>query len=124
MVLYSKSKEGQRVFFCFGLWLKQIGVLIMIQCKDCELCEMGPDGRRTFKCDPFVNIKEPECIAKWQLIRLDMLVSSYHGMLQWQNKMAPLQDKIFKYMKREIDDMDESDSWKSDEEETEEEDDI
>lgn len=85
---------------------------------------MGPDGRRTFKCDPFVNIKEPECIAKWQLIRLDMLVSSYHGMLQWQKKMAPLQDKIFKFMKREIDDMDESDSWKSDEEEGEEEDEI
>ena len=85
---------------------------------------MGPDGRRTFKCDPFVNIKEPECIAKWQLIRLDMLVSSYHGMLQWQNKMAPLQDKIFKYMKREIDDMDESDSWRSDEDEAEEENDI
>ena len=96
----------------------------MIQCKDCELCAMGPDGRRTFKCDPFVNIKEPECIAKWQLIRLDMLVSSYHGMLQWQKKMAPLQDKIFKFMKREIDDMDESDSWKSDEEEGEEEDEI
>ena len=45
-------------------------------------------------------------------------------MLQWQNKMAPLQDKIFKYMKREIDDMDESDSWRSDEDEAEEENDI
>ncbi len=96
----------------------------MIQCKDCELCEMGSEGRRTFKCDPFVNIKEPECIAKWQLIRLDMLVSSYRGMFEWQKKMAPLQDKIFKYMKREIDDMDESDNWKSDEDEAEEGEDI
>lgn len=89
----------------------------MIQCKDCELCEMGPDNRRTFKCDPFVNIKEPECIAKWQLIRLDMLVSTYQGMLKWYEKMAPLQSKIMKYMQRELDDMNETEKWKIDEEE-------
>ena len=87
-----------------------------MQCKDCEFCEIGADGRRTFKCDPFINIKEPECIAKWQLIRLDMLVASYRGMLEWQKKLAPLQDKILKYMHREIEDMDESDSWKLDDE--------
>ena len=34
----------------------------MIQCKDCELCEAGPNGKRIFRCDPFNNIKEPECI--------------------------------------------------------------
>ena len=87
----------------------------MIQCKDCELCELGPDGRRTFKCDPFMNVKEPECIGKWQLIRLNMLLSTYQGMVAWYEKLAPLQDKIFKYMKREIDDIDESDQWKVDE---------
>ncbi len=92
----------------------------MIQCSDCELCEIGPDGRRTFKCDPFSNIKEPECIAKWQLIRLDMLVASYGRMLRWQKKMEPLQDKIFRYMQREIEDIDESEQWKVDEEEGEE----
>lgn len=86
----------------------------MIQCKDCDLCEFGPDGQRTFKCDPFSNIKEPQCIAKWQLIRLDMLVNSYQSMLKWYNKMGPLQDKLFKYMQREIDTMEESDSWKLD----------
>ena len=84
----------------------------MIQCSECELCEMGPGNHRTFKCDPFTNIKEPECLAKWQLIRLDMLVASYQGMLNWYQKMAPMQDKIFKYMQREIDDMEETDSWK------------
>ena len=89
----------------------------MIQCKDCEFCEIGPDGQRIFKCDPFVNIKEPECIAKWQLIRLDMLVANYRGMLKWYEKLAPLQDKIFKYMKREIEDIDESEHWKLDDEE-------
>ena len=100
----------------------------MIQCKDCEFCETGPGGKRTFKCDPFTNIKEPECIAKWQLIRLDMLLASYQGMLKWYGKLAPLQDKIFKYMQREISDLDEADSWKLgdeellDDEEQEEED--
>ncbi len=88
----------------------------MIQCKDCEFCDIGTEGQRTFKCDPFVNIKETECIAKWQLIRLDMLVASYRQVLQSQQKLAPLQDKIFKYMQREMDDLDESDRWKIDDE--------
>jgi len=95
----------------------------MIQCKDCELCEIGPDGRRTFKCDPFTNIKEPECIAKWQLIRLDMLVASYQQMTRWYGKLAPLQDKLFKFMKREIEDIDESDRWRLDDEDEEKEED-
>jgi hypothetical protein len=87
-------------------------VIKMIQCKDCEFCETGSDGRRSFKCDPFTNIKEPSCINKWQLIRLDMLLASYQQMLKWQNKLAPLQDRIFRYMKRELEDMDESERWK------------
>ena len=86
----------------------------MIQCKDCEFCEIAPEGRRTFKCDPCINIKEPECIAKWQLFRLDMLLASYQTMLNWQEKFSPLQDKILKYMQREIEDIDESESWKID----------
>jgi len=92
----------------------------MIQCKDCEFCEIGSDGRRTFKCDPFINIKEAECVAKWQLIRLDMLVASYQGMLKMQEKLAPLQDKLFKYMQKEIEDMDESDRWRIDDDDKEE----
>jgi hypothetical protein len=96
----------------------------MIQCKDCEFCEFSPDGRRNFKCDPFVNIKEPECISKWQLIRLDMLLASYQSMLKWYGKLAPLQDKLFKYMQREINDLDEADSWKLDEQEDVEDEEI
>ena len=46
-----------------------------------------------------------------------MLVVSYQKMIQWQEKMAPLQDKIFKYMQREIEDIDESERWKVDEDE-------
>jgi hypothetical protein len=86
----------------------------MIQCKDCEFCQIDSEGRRSFKCDPFVNVKEPECIAKWQLIRLDMLLVSYQGMLKWYGKLAPLQDKIIRYMQREISDLDETESWKLD----------
>jgi len=93
----------------------------MIQCKDCEFFEMGPDGRRTFKCEPFTNIKEPECIAKWQLIRLDMLLASYQSMLKWQKEFAPLQKRLFKYMNRELEDMDETERWKTDEEGDEDE---
>jgi hypothetical protein len=81
---------------------------------------MGTDGRRSFKCDPFTNIKEAECVAKWQLIRLDMLLASFHGMVKFQNKLAPLQDKILKYMQHEIEDLDEADRWKIDDEEEEE----
>ena len=93
----------------------------MIQCKDCEFCEISPDGKRTFKCDPFINIKEPDCIAKWQLIRLDMLLASYQTMLKWYGKLAPLQDKMFRYMEREINELDETEQWKVDDDEEDEE---
>ena len=96
----------------------------MIQCIDCEFYEIGPDGRKSFNCDPFSNIKEPECLSKWQLIRLDMLLASYQRMLGWYGKLAPLQDKLFKYMQREINDLDEADSWKFDQEEDDEQDNI
>jgi len=89
----------------------------MIQCSQCELLEIGPDRRRTFKCDPFSNIKEPECIAKWQLIRLDMLLAGYAGMLRMQKEMEPLQRKMMKFVEREMNDIDESDKWKVDENE-------
>ena len=86
----------------------------MTQCEDCEHYQTGPDGQKIFKCNPFSNIKESDCLAKWQLIRLDMLVATYQAMLKFQNKMAPLQDKILNYMQREIEDIDESDKWKID----------
>lgn len=87
----------------------------MIQCKDCEHYQQDEHGRRIFRCDPFLNIKEPECLMKWQLLRLDLLVSHYQTMLAMQQKLAPMQDKILKYVKKELDDIDESDRWKTDE---------
>ena len=49
---------------------------------------------------------------KWQLLRLDLLVSQHQTTLSWQQKMAPMQNKIFKYIQRELDDIDEADRWK------------
>lgn len=91
----------------------------MIQCKDCELFEIDPSGRRIFRCDPFQNIKEPECLQKWQILRLDALISMYRGMAAWQEKMGPLQDKLIRYFKREIEELDESENWKFDADEDE-----
>jgi hypothetical protein len=88
----------------------------MIQCKDCELCQTGPDGKRIFRCDPFSTIKEPQCLEKWQLLRLDMLVAAYQGMLKWYNRLAPIQDKLYKYVEREIQDIEESEQWKLEDE--------
>jgi hypothetical protein len=84
----------------------------MIQCTDCEFYEQAPEGRKMFKCDPFVNIKEPECLSKWQILRLDMLLSRYQGVISQQQQMAPMQSKIMRYIERELDDLDESDKWK------------
>ena len=84
----------------------------MIQCSDCEFYEIDEFGRKKFKCDPFANIKESECLLKMQIMRLDMLAASYRSMLNWQEKMGPMQNKLFKYVQREIDDIDESDNWK------------
>ena len=86
----------------------------MLQCKDCEFCETTPQGQRTFKCDPFTNIKEPECIQKWQLIRLDMLVAGHRNLISWYEKMGPMQKKIFKYVQKELEGIDEAESWKTD----------
>jgi hypothetical protein len=89
----------------------------MIQCKDCQYFKIGPHGEHGFTCDPFVNIVEPECLAKWQLIKINQMVAGYQATLNYYQKLAPLQEKVFKIMEREMDDIDESEKWKVDEEE-------
>ena len=88
----------------------------MIQCKDCEYYSEDAEGRRMFACDPFKNIKEPHCLVKWQLLRLDLLVAAFRGMAGFQEKMGPMQDKILKYVQRELEDLAESERWKVDDE--------
>lgn len=84
----------------------------MIQCKDCEFCEMDGKGQVQLKCNPFSDIKEPECLLKWQLLRLDLMTRAYMATITEYRKIAPLQEKLYRRMSREMDDMDDADSWK------------
>jgi hypothetical protein len=59
---------------------------------------------------------EPECILKWQLVKINQMVSSYQATLNYYRKLAPMQEKMFKVMERELDDMNEGEKWKVDEE--------
>ncbi len=84
----------------------------MIQCAECEFADVGPDGSVRVRCNPLVNVKEAECLAKWQLMRLEALVQAYNVTLSQHRRLAPLQEKMMKFMEREIEEVDEADSWK------------
>ncbi len=84
----------------------------MMQCKDCELFQRQPTGEIAFGCDPFTNIKEPECLAKWQIIKINQMVAGYQATLDYYRKLAPLQEKMFKVVEREIDEMSEGEKWR------------
>ncbi len=92
----------------------------MIQCIDCEYCIKDELGRIHLKCNPFENVKEPECIQKWLLMKLDVMVRSYQATLGFYQKLAPLQEKMLKHLERELDEMEEADKWKYLDEESEE----
>ncbi len=91
---------------------RQEGDLVMIQCSDCEFFERRPDGSLGFACDPFTTIKEPECLVKWQLIKLDTMVQAYQATVRMYERMAPLQERMLRHMEREMDEAEEADSWK------------
>ena len=84
----------------------------MIQCRDCEFCVIDEHGRMQFKCNPFDNIREPECLQKWTLLKMDMLLRAYQTTVGYYQKFAPMQEKMFKYLEREIDDAQDADRWK------------
>jgi len=86
----------------------------MLQCKDCEFCELGPQGQVQLKCNPFTNVKEPECLLKWQLLRLDLMTRAYMATIAEYKKIAPLQKELYRRMRREFEEMDEADKWKFD----------
>ena len=95
----------------------------MIQCETCQYFHRGENGQISFSCDPFSNIVEPECIQKWQLIKINQMVSAYQVTLEYYRKLAPMQEKMFKVMENEIDSMSESEKWKiADEDEEEDQD--
>ena len=88
----------------------------MTHCKDCEHFHRDDHGRVSFRCDPFLNVIEPECIEKWQLIKIDQMVQAYQATLKYYEKLAPMQEKMFKVMEQELDDISESEKWKVDDE--------
>jgi hypothetical protein len=91
----------------------------MIQCEDCEFFHRNENGEVSFACDPFRSVKEPECLIKWQLLKINQMVAGYQSTLQYYEKLAPMQEKMFRVMEREIDDMNESERWRTDDEEDE-----
>lgn len=96
----------------------------MLQCQECEFFSRDENtGQMALRCDPFSTIKEPACLEKWQLLKMDALLRSYHAMLAWYQRFSPMQEKMFKMINREIDDMEDADSWKYDDKDTEQGDD-
>ena len=91
----------------------------MLRCSDCEFYREGPGGTPILSCDPFSTIKEPECLAKWQIVQLNVIAQSHQATLDMYRRFAPLQEKMFKHMEREIDEVDEADRWKVDDEDEE-----
>ena len=88
----------------------------MIQCKDCQYFHRSESGEISFSCDPFSTIVEPECLTKWQLIKLNQMVAGYQATLDYYHKLAPMQEKMFKVMERELDDISEAEKWKTEDE--------
>ena len=96
----------------------------MIQCRECEHYNAGFRGTSRLTCDPFGNIKEQQCLIKWQLIKLDLLVEAQERMQTMYDKLAPLQEKMFRHLEREIDEAEEADNWKQPRDDEEDESDT
>jgi len=95
----------------------------MLQCEQCEFCRRDEKGRTRLTCDPFATIKEPECLLKWQVVQMEQMVAAYQATLSFYNRIAPMQEKMFKVIEREIDDIDEAEKWKLADDDDEDDDD-
>lgn len=94
----------------------------MIQCKDCEFFEPDAFGNPGFRCDPFRNVVEEACLAKWQIIQLNQMLAAHQASTAFQQKLAPLQEKMFKIVSKEVDELEEGESWKNNYDDDEDED--
>jgi hypothetical protein len=88
----------------------------MIQCEQCEHFHRDESGDISFSCNPFSNIKEPECIQKWQFIKTNQLVALYQATVESHRRLMPMQEKMLKVVERELEDMNEGEKWKLPEE--------
>ena len=95
----------------------------MRQCEDCEYFSRNPDGTPHLLCDPFSNILEPSCLAKWQIFHLETISRSHEATLAMHRRLAPLQEKMIRHVEREIEETEEADRWKvtDDDEESDDE---
>jgi hypothetical protein len=84
----------------------------MLRCQECEYFSLGRDGSPKLSCDPFTTIKESECLLKWQLIQLNLMARSHQATLEMYQRLAPIQEKMFRQMEREIDESESADQWK------------
>jgi len=84
----------------------------MLRCEECEYFRRKADGSPHLLCDPFSTVKEPECLIKWQLVQLGTMVKSHQATLDMYRRLAPLQEKMFRHMEREIDEAEDADRWK------------
>ena len=84
----------------------------MLRCQDCEFYRQNPDGSSRLTCDPFSTIREPECLLKLQLVQLGTMTRSHQATLEMYQRFAPLQEKMFRHMEREIDETEAADQWK------------
>ncbi len=84
----------------------------MMQCSECEYYRRGPDGSPRLLCDPFSTIKEPECLHKWQLVKLEVISRSHQATLDMYRRLAPLQERMMRQMEHELDEVEEADRWK------------
>lgn len=84
----------------------------MLRCQDCEFYRVNPDGTPRLICDPLSNIKEPECLMKLQLVQLNTIARSHQATLDVYKRLAPIQEKMMRYMEREIDEAEAGDQWK------------
>jgi hypothetical protein len=105
----------------------------MTHCTDCEHYHRDEQGRISFSCDPLASVKEPECLLKWQLLKINQLsdgianvargvaqmTAAYEATAKWYSKLP--MGKLFKAMERELEDIDEAEKWKQPEEEDKDE---
>ncbi len=84
----------------------------MIQCKDCEFFDRTPQGVAILRCDPFSTVKEPECLQKWELVKLNAMLQAQQTVAAMNQRLAPMQEKMIKFMEREMEDVDDADAWK------------
>lgn len=91
----------------------------MLSCEQCEYYQKDASGRVHLRCNPFSTVKESECLQKLQLFRLEQMVQYYQAMLRFYQNLAPMQKKMFDFMKREMDDIEDADRWKYEEDSSE-----